>query len=101
MKDRHAHMQSAEELQAIQWSTTQFYDVACRAEPMNTSFKLAKQGVPMITWLIEVLGQGHWCVHSDIACSIDAILAGNQPETQLRMHQDGKLVVRLAKDDKS
>ncbi len=52
-----------------------------------------RQEVPNIS-LIEVLGHGHWRLHCDVPGSIDAILAGTQPQTQLRMHKHGKLLVR-------
>ena len=44
--------------------------------------------------LIEVVGHGHWRLHCDVSGSIDAMLAGRQPQTQLRMHKHGRLLVR-------
>ena len=34
-------------------------------------------------------------MHPHVASSVDAMLAGRQPSTQLRMHRNGKLVVRF------
>ena len=56
-------------------------------------FTSGRQEVPIIS-LIEVLGHGHWRLHCDVPGSIDAILAGRQPQTQLRMHKHGMLLVR-------
>ena len=58
-------------------------------------FTSGRQEVPDTSFnLIEVLGHGHWRLHCDVPGSIDAILAGTQPQTQLRMHKHGKLLVR-------
>ncbi|DBA96942.1 TPA: hypothetical protein ACH3X1_001273 [Trebouxia sp. C0004] len=43
----------------------------------------------------EVLSQDCWRVHTHAASSVDDLLAGRQPSTQLRMHRHGKLVVRF------
>lgn len=67
-------------------------NVCCCRKHMFTS---GRQEVPDTSFnLIEVLGHGHWRLHCDVPGSIDAILAGTQPQTQLRMHKHGKLLVR-------
>ena len=44
---------------------------------------------------MEVLAHDQWRVHPDVAASVDALLAGRQPRTQLRTHRHGKLLVRF------
>ena len=36
-----------------------------------------------------------WRVYLNVAASVDALLANKQPTTQLRMHKEGKLIVRF------
>ena len=52
-----------------------------------------RQEVPNLS-LIEVLGHEHWRLHYDVPGSTDAVRAGRQTQTQLRMHKHGKLLVR-------
>lgn len=44
------------------------------------------------------MAHDRWRVHPHVASSVDALLAGRQPNTQLRMHKNGKLVVRFETD---
>ena len=44
---------------------------------------------------MEVLAHDKWQVHHDVASKVDALLAGRQPDTQLRTHQHGKLVAHV------
>ena len=54
-----------------------------------------RKGLPAFSCLVEVLDHNRWRVHPNVAASVDAILANKQPTTQLRMHKDGKLIVRF------
>ena len=67
---------------------------SCRCQQSSIASTLASKGEPIFTHLIELLGCGHWRVHSDVPCSVSAALAGTQPNTQLRMHRNGKMIVR-------
>lgn len=49
----------------------------------------------MFKFVVEVLALNKWQVHHDFASKADALLAGSQPDTQLRTHQHGKLVVHV------
>ncbi len=61
----------------------------------NSKTKTERRGPPVFTCLVEVLAHDRWRVHPHVASSVDAMLAGRQPNTQLRMHKNGKLVVRF------
>ena len=67
---------------------------SCRYQQSGIASTLANQEKPIFTHLIELLGCGQWRVHSDVPCSVSAALAGTQPNTQLRMHRNGKMIVR-------
>lgn len=58
---------------------------------------MRRQGVPLFNILVEVFAHDKWQVHQNIAASMDALLAGRQPETQRRSHQNGKLVIHFNK----
>ena len=49
----------------------------------------------MFKCLVELLGYDQWRVHLSVDASVDALLAGRQPHTQLRMRQNGKMVACL------
>ena len=44
---------------------------------------------------MEVLSYDTLRLHDNVGASVDAILAGKQPATQLRMHKGGKHIVRF------
>ncbi|KAL0019101.1 hypothetical protein WJX77_004127 [Trebouxia sp. C0004] len=67
---------------------------ALYAASRNHMCTSTRQAVPNLS-LIEVLGHGHCRLHWDVSGSIDTILAGEQTQTQLRMHKHGKLLVRF------
>ena len=54
-----------------------------------------RKGLPAFSCLVEVLDHSTWRVHSNVAVSVDALLANKKPTTQLRQHKDGKLIVRF------
>ena len=68
---------------------------ACSVVNNNSKTKTERRGPPVFTCLVEVLAHDCWRVHPHVASSIDAMLAGRQPSTQLRMHKNDKLVVRF------
>ncbi|KAL4443459.1 hypothetical protein ABPG75_011196 [Micractinium tetrahymenae] len=55
-----------------------------------------RQGEPAFSTLVEVLSRNRWRVHMSVAKSVDSILAGREPVTQLRwVEPDGRMMVRL------
>ncbi|GAB4817301.1 hypothetical protein N2152v2_004347 [Parachlorella kessleri] len=51
---------------------------------------------PTFSTLVEVLSQSRWRVHMSVARSVDAILAGREPVTQLRWYDgQGRMMVRV------
>ncbi len=68
---------------------------ACSVVNNNSKTKTERRGPPVFTCLVEVLAHDCWRVHPHVASSVDAMLAGRQPSTQLRMHKNDKLVVRF------
>lgn len=44
---------------------------------------------------MEILVQGTWRIHPHVDASVDALLTLRQPDTQLRMHQDGRFIVNI------
>lgn len=44
---------------------------------------------------MEVLSHDTLRLHPNVAASVDALLAGRQPVTQLRKHKNGKYIVRF------
>ena len=54
-----------------------------------------RKGLPAFSCLVEVLDHNKWRVHLNVAASVDALLANKHPTTQLRMHKEGKLIVRF------
>ncbi|GAB4817298.1 hypothetical protein N2152v2_004344 [Parachlorella kessleri] len=53
-------------------------------------------GAPTFSTLVEVLSQNRWRVHMSVARSVDAILAGREPVTQLRWYDGrGRMMVRV------
>lgn len=52
-----------------------------------------EQGEPVFKFLVEVLAHDKWRVHHNVASNVASLLAGRQPDTELRTHQNGKLNV--------
>jgi DNA polymerase III delta prime subunit len=51
---------------------------------------LERAGPPTFTIAVEMLDISTWRVHTDVAASVDALLAGQSPTTELRvLHEDG------------
>ena len=64
--------------------------LACRVKT-----KTERRGAPAFSTLVEVVNYGVWRVHHSVARSVDDILAGRQPATQLRwVRPDGVMMVR-------
>lgn len=53
--------------------------------------KRERQETPNFSCLVEVLSHVTLRLHSNTAASVDFLLAGKQPGTQLRMLKDGKM----------
>lgn len=49
----------------------------------------------MFSCLVEVLAHEQWRVHPCVDASVDALLAGWQPHTQLRTRHNGQMIVRF------
>ena len=54
-----------------------------------------EQGAPVFRFLVEVLAHDKWQAHRNIASNVGTMIAGKQPDTQLRTHQNGKLAVHI------
>ena len=67
----------------------------CRKSHSGSKTKNERRGLPVFSCLVEVLAHDQWRIHPQVASSVDALLAGRQPNTQLRSHRDGKLLVRF------
>ena len=53
---------------------------------------LEREGPPTFTIAVEMLDVGTWRVHTDVAASVDALLAGQSPMTELRiLNADGSV----------
>ena len=48
----------------------------------------------MFSQLVEVLSHTRWRLHRNVARSVDALLAGRAPATQLRWIENGHMMVR-------
>jgi DNA polymerase III delta prime subunit len=58
--------------------------------------KTERRGAPTFTTIIEVLGYDAYRVHMNTAESVDALLNGRQPQTQLRWKtQDGRFMAKF------
>lgn len=69
--------------------------LCCRKTHTGSKTKTERRGAPVFTCLVEVLSHDCWRVHTHVASSVDDLLAGRQPSSQLRTHKHGKLVVRF------
>ena len=69
--------------------------VSCRQSNNGSKTRTERKGLPAFSCLVEVLSHNTWRVHTNVAASVDALLANKQPVTQLRRHKDGKLIVRF------
>ena len=76
-------------------STSADNNECCRKIHTGSKTKTERRGAPVFTCLVELLSHDRWRVHTHFASSVDDLLAGRQPSTQLRMHKQGKLVVRF------
>ncbi|KAA6428906.1 MAG: hypothetical protein FRX49_01016 [Trebouxia sp. A1-2] len=79
--------------QELKMLTDMSHQEALYAASRNRMCTSRRQEVPNLS-LIEVLGHEHWRLHYDVPGSTDAVRAGRQTQTQLRMHKHGKLLVR-------
>ena len=67
----------------------------CRNTPLGQKTRTERKGAPCFSTLVEVLGYARWRVHLNVARSIDALLAGEQPVTQLREMQGSKMLMTI------
>lgn len=68
-----------------------FQTCICRKNKTKTE----RRGAPVFSCLVEVLSHDTLRLHPNVAASVDALLTGKQPATQLRKHKDGKFFVRF------
>lgn len=61
----------------------------------SNKIRTERRGAPVFSCLVEVLSHDTLRLHSNVAASVDALLAGKQPATQLRKHRDGTFIVRF------
>ena len=69
--------------------------ICCRKSHSGSKTRTERRGLPVFSCLVDVLAHDQWRVHPQVASSVDALLAGRQPNTQLRSNRDGKLLVRF------
>ena len=69
----------------------------CRNTPLGQKTRTERKGTPCFSALVEVLSYTRWRVHLNVARSADALLAGEQPVTQLREMQGSKILVTIEK----
>ena len=68
-----------------------------RSNPLGQKTRTERKGAPCFSTLVEVLSYARWRVHPNVACSVDALLAGEQPVTQLRERQGGMMLMTIEK----
>ena len=56
---------------------------------------LEREGPPTFSIAVEMLDIGLWRVHTDVASSVDALLAGQAPFTELRALREDGVVVQV------
>ena len=56
---------------------------------------LEREGPPTFSIAVEMLDIGLWRVHTDVASSVDALLAGQAPFTELRALREDGIVVQV------
>lgn len=62
----------------------------------RTKTRTERKGAPTFTALVEVLSWNKWRLHLNVAASVDAMLEGKVPYTQLRwVEEDGRMMVRM------
>ena len=71
------------------------YVVVCFDLCRNSKTRSERRGAPVFSCLVEVVRHDTLRLHPNVAASVDAILAGKQPATQLRKRRDGKIIVRF------
>jgi hypothetical protein len=59
-------------------------DQAVRNSKFERKTQLERKGAPCFTTLIELLGPSRWRIHKDVAKSVDCLLNGKKPETEMR-----------------
>lgn len=70
-------------------------DAEAKLSNGGSKTRTERKGLPAFSCLVEVLDHNKWRVHLNVAASVDALLANKHPTTQLRMHKEGKLIVRF------
>jgi hypothetical protein len=64
-----------------------------------TKSVLERQGPPTFNICVEMLAIGRWRVHLDVATAVDALLAGREPQTELRCcARDGSVTIAAEGD---
>ncbi|KAK9829360.1 hypothetical protein WJX72_005396 [[Myrmecia] bisecta] len=71
-------------------------DAEARASNRGVKTRLERKGAPVFCTLVEVTGYGELRVHTNVAASVDALLANQAPAVQhRRLMPDGRMVVRF------
>ena len=71
-------------------------DAAARSTNAGNKTRLERKGAPTFSTLVELLGPSKWRIHWNVAKSVDCLLAGKKPETQLRwVALDGRHMAQL------
>ncbi|KAK9829776.1 hypothetical protein WJX72_007846 [[Myrmecia] bisecta] len=71
-------------------------DAEARASNRGVKTRLERKGAPVFCTLVEVTGYGELRVHTNVAASVDALLANRAPAVQhRRLMPDGRMVVRF------
>ncbi|KAL4531564.1 hypothetical protein Ndes2526B_g04327 [Nannochloris sp. 'desiccata'] len=71
-------------------------DQAVRNSNFMKKTQLERKGAPCFTTLIELLGPSKWRIHKDVGKSVDSLLSGKKPETELRwIAADGRYMAQL------
>ncbi len=68
--------------------------VTCRSN-RGSKTRLERRGAPAFTSLVEVVGHSRWRIHRNVAASVDALLAGDQPRTELRSVCGDQMIIRF------
>lgn len=71
-------------------------DAAARSTNAGSKTRLERKGAPTFSTVVELLGPSKWRIHWNVAKSVDSLLAGKKPETQLRwVAPDGRYLAQL------
>jgi stage III sporulation protein SpoIIIAA len=71
-------------------------DTTVRQTNSTKKTQLERKGAPCFTTLIELVGPSKWRIHKNVAKSVDCLLNGKKPETELRwIASDGRYMAQF------